>query len=148
MKIAVASDHAAFEFREQLVAHLKKQNHDIIDFGCPGMESCDYPDYGIPAAELVSKKEADRAILCCNNGIGMSILANKLENVAAALVYSEVTARMTREHHDSNVLCLGAQQFDSEQLILFVDTWLNTEFEGGRHNRRIGKVHKLDNKDL
>ena len=86
MNIAIACDHAAFVFKNQLIEELKKQGHEIVDFGCSGTESCDYPDFGIPAAQAVSEGKADRAILCCNNGIGMSILANKLRGVVAALV--------------------------------------------------------------
>ena len=145
LKIAVASDHAAFEFRDELITYLKEQGHEITDFGCPNTDSCDYPDFGILAAKEVSEQRADRAILCCNNGIGMSMLANKFDGIAAALVYSNITAQMTREHHDSNVLCLGAQHFTKEELLSFVKIWLNTEFSGGRHLRRIGKVHDIKN---
>jgi ribose 5-phosphate isomerase B len=144
VKIAIASDHAAFDFNKQLREYLETQGHEIQDFGCFGTDSCDYPDFGIPAAQAVSDKECDRAILVCNNGIGMSMLANKKPGVLAALVYSETTAKMTAEHHGSNVLCLGAAQFSSDDLISFVKAWLETEFAGGRHDRRIGKVRDLD----
>ena len=144
MKISLASDHAAFEFKNTLTDYLKEQGHEVVDYGCEGLDSCDYPDFGIPAAKAVSTGEVDKAILCCNNGIGMSILANKVPKVIAALVYSEETAIMTRQHHDSNVLCLGAQQFSNEDLLAFTKAWLNTPFEGGRHDRRIGKVRDLD----
>ena len=119
--------------------------HDVKSFGCEGFDSCDYPDFGIPAAKTVSDGVADRAILVCNNGIGMSMLANKLPGVLAALVYSEETAKMTRMHHDSNVLCLGAAQFNYADLFNFIKVWMNTDFEGGRHGRRISKVSDLDN---
>ncbi len=145
MKIAIASDHAAFEFNHKLLEYLVSQGHEVKSFGCFGTDSCDYPDFGIPAAKGVSEGEFDRAILVCNNGIGMSMLANKFSGVLAALVYSEVTAKMTREHHGSNVLCLGAAQFSEEELLSFVKIWMETEFEGGRHDRRIGKVRALDN---
>ena len=144
MKISLASDHAAFEFKKTLIEYLESQGHEVTDFGCQGLDSCDYPDFGIPAAKTVSEGTADKAILCCNNGIGMSILANKLPKVYAALVYSEETAKMTRQHHDSNVLCLGAQQFSADELMTMVKAWLKTDFEGGRHDRRIGKVRNLD----
>ena len=120
MKISLASDHAAFEFKKTLIEYLESQGHEVTDFGCQGLDSCDYPDFGIPAAKTVSEGTADKAILCCNNGIGMSILANKLPKVYAALVYSEETAKMTRQHHDSNVLCLGAQQFSADELMTMV----------------------------
>ena len=144
MKIAIASDHAAFDFNKKLQAYLESQGHEVKDFGCHSNDSCDYPDFGIPAAQSVSDKVCDRAILVCNNGIGMSMLANKKPGVLAALVYSETTARMTAEHHGSNVLCLGAAQFSEEELLSFVKAWMETEFAGGRHDRRIGKVRNLD----
>ena len=144
MKITIACDHAAFEFKGKLIKKLESEGHEVEDCGCSGLESCDYPDFGIPACDAVSEGKADRAILVCNNGIGMSILANKIRGVVAALVYSEVTAEMTRQHHNSNVLCLGAQQFSEDDLMKFVDKWMNTEFEGGRHDRRIGKARDLE----
>ena len=101
-------------------------------------------DFGIPAAQAVSEGKADRAILCCNNGIGMSILANKVRGVVAAMVYSEETAKMTRKHHNSNVICLGAQQFSTNELFTFAKVWMEEEFEGGRHDRRIGKARDLE----
>ena len=144
MKIAIASDHAAFEFNHKLMEYLVGQGHEVKSYGCFSTDSCDYPDFGIPAAKGVSEGEFDRAILVCNNGIGMSMLANKFPGVLGALVYSELTAKMTREHHGSNVLCLGAAQFSEEDLLKFVKVWMETQFEGGRHDRRIGKVRALD----
>jgi len=146
MKIAIASDHAAFEFNRQLTTWLQTHGHEVVNFGCSGTESCDYPDFGIPAVQALVAGKVDRTILCCNNGIGMSILANKIPGAVAALVYNEECARMTREHHNSNVLCLGAQQFPAERLIEFVRLWLETEFAGGRHERRIAKARALDSK--
>ncbi|MCH2207153.1 MAG: RpiB/LacA/LacB family sugar-phosphate isomerase [Lentisphaerales bacterium] len=144
MKIAIACDHAAYDFKEALIKRLELEGHEVTDHGCSGSESCDYPDFGIPAADAVSNGSADRALLICNNGIGMSILANKIKGVVAALVYSEETARMTRRHHNSNVLCLGAQQFSEAELNKFIDAWMAEEFEGGRHARRIGKATSLE----
>jgi ribose 5-phosphate isomerase B len=144
MKIAIACDHAAYGFKNHLIEILTTEGHEVTDCGCSGNESCDYPDFGIPAARMVSEGKADRAILCCNNGIGMSIMANKMRGVVAALVYSEETAKMTRNHHDSNTLCLGAQQFSEKELLTFVAVWMKEEFEGGRHARRIGKATDLE----
>ncbi len=144
MRIAVAADHAGFEFKTRLIAELRSLGHEVADEGTDSPESCDYPDYAIPAARSVSEGKSDRAILVCSNGIGMGMVANRIPGVCAAVVYSERTAEMTRGHHDSNVLCLGAQQFPEEDLLRFVRIWLDTDFEGGRHARRMKKVRSLE----
>jgi ribose 5-phosphate isomerase B len=143
MRIAVASDHAGYEFKCELQRELERLGHEVEDFGTDSSESCDYPDFGIPAAQSAANGETDRAILACTNGIGMSMLANRIPGARAALVYSERTAAMTRNHHDSNVLCIGAGEFPSEDLLKWVRIWLEEEFEGGRHARRIGKFESL-----
>ena len=144
MRIAVAADHAGFEFKTRLIEELGSLGHEVADEGTDSPESCDYPDYAIPAARSVSEGKSDRAILVCSNGIGMGMVANRIPGVRAAVVYSERTAEMTRGHHDSNVLCLGAQQFPEEDLLKFVRVWLDTDFEGGRHARRMKKVRSLE----
>ena len=144
MKIALAADHAGYDFKERLSDELVRQGHEVVDLGTDGNESCDYPDHGIPAARMAAAGEADRAILVCSNGIGMSMLANRIPGARAALVYSETSAAATRAHHDSNVLCLGGGEFEAADLLKFVSTWLDTPFEAGRHARRIGKVEALD----
>lgn len=146
MKIALASDHGGFEFKVRLKQWLKDKNIECQDFGTNSKKSCDYPDFGIPAAESVANKKNEYAILICNNGIGMSILANKIKYIKAAVVYNEETAKQTREHHDSNVLCLGGQEFDKDTLLRFVKIWLESDFKGERHKRRISKVENLDEK--
>ncbi len=143
MRIAVASDHAVYEFKCELRRELERLGHEVEDFGTDSSESCDYPDFGIPAAQSAANGETDRAILACTNGIGMSMLANRIHGARAAFVYSERTAAMTRNHHDSNVLCIGAGEFPSEDLLKWVRIWLEEEFEGGRHARRIGKFESL-----
>ncbi len=144
MRIAVAADHAGFEFKTRLIEELRSLGHEVADEGTDSPESCDYPDYAIPAARSVSEGKSDRAILVCSNGIGMGMVANRIPGVRAAVVYSERTAEMTRGHHDSNVLCLGAQQFPEEDLLKFVRVWLDAAFEGGRHVRRMKKVRSLE----
>ncbi|MCE2392005.1 MAG: RpiB/LacA/LacB family sugar-phosphate isomerase [Proteobacteria bacterium] len=144
MKISVASDHAGFEFKQRLKRELESQGHEVVDFGTGSDESCDYPDYAEPAVREVAAGAADRAILACTNGIGMSMLANRVPGAMAALVYNERSAAMTRRHHGSNVLCLGAGEFPAEDLLRWVRIWLGEEFEGGRHARRIGKVKRLE----
>ncbi|MCH6561647.1 MAG: ribose 5-phosphate isomerase B [Deltaproteobacteria bacterium] len=144
MRIAVAADHAGFEFKTRLIEELRTLGHMVADEGTDSPESCDYPDYAIPAARSVSEGKSDRAILVCSNGIGMGMVANRIPGVRAAVVYSERTAEMTRGHNNSNVLCLGAQQFPEEDLLKFVRIWLDTDFEGGRHARRMKKVRSLE----
>lgn len=143
MKIAVASDHAGYRFKERLAEELRRDGHEVEDFGTDSEKSCDYPDFAAPAARSVPESRNERAILCCTNGIGMAMLANRIPGVRAALVYSERTAQMTRQHHDSNVLCLGAGEFSDEELLKWVRTWLAADFEGGRHQRRIQKVESV-----
>jgi ribose 5-phosphate isomerase B len=144
VRISVAADHAGYAFKRRLAEELRRLGHEVADFGTSSEESSDYPDFAIPAVRSVAEGKSDRAILACSNGIGMSMVANKISGIRGALVYSERTAAMTREHHDSNVLCLGAKQFPEEDLLKFVRLWLDTPFEGGRHARRIGKISKLD----
>ncbi|MDR2462326.1 MAG: RpiB/LacA/LacB family sugar-phosphate isomerase [Verrucomicrobiales bacterium] len=145
MKIGIAADHGGFELKGKLIAKLQQQGHVVNDYGPHSFDKLDdYPDFGIPAAHGVADGEVERAILICNNGIGMGMLANKIHGVRAAVVYSETSARDTREHHDSNVLCLGGREFSNEQLEKFVTIWLSARFAGGRHERRMGKVTELD----
>ncbi len=140
MRIAIASDHGGFRFKSYLLQWLSAAGHAVIDCGTRNDESCDYPDYAILALEMMQRGEADRAILTCTNGIGMSMVANKFGDMRAALVYNEQTAADTRQHHDSNVLCLGQRDFTRDQLTNFVKIWLRTPFDGGeRHCRRIRK---------
>jgi len=145
MKIAIANDHAGLKFKLILKDHLTKQGHIISDFGSFTDDPCDYPDYGIPASKSVSSGENDFAILICGNGMGMSILANKIKNIRAVVVYNENTASSTRQKINANILCLGANEFDKNDLLKFTDIWLKTKFENEeRHIRRINKINKLD----
>ncbi|MDR1145912.1 MAG: RpiB/LacA/LacB family sugar-phosphate isomerase [Verrucomicrobiales bacterium] len=145
MKIGIAADHGGFELKGKLIAKLQQQGYEVRDYGPHRFDRLDdYPDFGIPAARAVADGAVDRAILICNNGIGMGMLANTIRGVKAAVVYSETSARDTREHHDSNVLCLGGREFSAAQLEKFVAIWLTAQFAGGRHARRIGKVAALD----
>ena len=144
MKIALGADHAGYAFKTVLAAKLASLGHDVKDFGTGSTESTDYPDYAIPVARAVASGAVDRGILACTNGIGMAMAANRIRGVRAALVYSARTAAMTRQHHDSNVLCLGAAEFPHDELLAWTRTWLTTGFEAGRHARRVGKFEALD----
>jgi ribose 5-phosphate isomerase B len=139
MKIALACDHGGYEFQQRLKSFLESKGFEITDCGTDSNESCDYPDFGLKACEAVLNNESERAILSCTNGIGMSMMANKHKGIRAALVYSKSSAKATRNHHGSNVLCLGAKEFDVETLLEYAEIWLEAEFEGGRHQRRIDK---------
>ena len=116
MKIAIASDHVGFEFKIELKKWLDSQNIEYIDFGTDSIDSCDYPDFGIPATKSVARGESNLGILICSNGIGMSMLANKISGIKAALVYNNHSSQATKEHHDSNILCLGGKEFSADQL--------------------------------
>jgi ribose 5-phosphate isomerase B len=138
MKIAVASDHAGFLLKEHLIDYLK--GHFIFDFGTYSEEPMDYPDTGFPAADAVSRGECDRGILICGTGIGMTIVANKVKGIRASLCNSPEIAILTRKHNNSNILTLAGRFLDLKQAEEIVDAWLKTDFEGGRHQRRLDKI--------
>lgn len=143
-EIAIACDHAGFWFKADLKKFLTIHGFRPIDCGCNTEESVDYPDHAIHALNQVLEGKASRAILICGTGIGMSIMANRLLGIRAVVAYNEEVAKLSREHNDSNVLCLGGRQFNSVQLLLIVDKWLNTKFSGDeRHKRRLWKIDEL-----
>jgi ribose 5-phosphate isomerase B len=144
MKIALGADHAGFTLKEQLRRALEARGCDVIDFGASSPESTDYPDYASSVGSAVSSGAADRGILVCSTGVGMSIAANKLRGVRAALAVNEEEVRLTRAHNDANVLTIGARYTDFDRACLLVDAFLNTEFEGGRHARRVAKIAALE----
>jgi len=140
MKIAIACDHRGYEAKELIKNVLQRSGHEVTDFGAHESKSCDYPDYAIPAALAVARKEVERGVLICGSGIGMSMTANKICGIRAALCHDELTARMSRQHNDANVLCLPAMQVNDPLIMKIIESWLTTEFEGGRHERRVQKV--------
>jgi ribose 5-phosphate isomerase B len=144
MKIAIGSDHAGYILKEAVANRLKDSGYDVEDFGTHSTESVDYPDIGAAVARAVSEKKADRGILVCSTGIGMSIVANKIGGVRAALCDSEETARLSRSHNDANVLALSGTFTSPEKAKGIVDAFLSTEFTAGcRHERRVEKIHQL-----
>lgn len=145
MKIAIASDHRGTEVKQRIVASLQSQGHEIIDHGPKGTEAVDYPDYAIPVAEAVSRKEVDRGILICGTGIGMCIAANKVPGIRAAPCHDSITAEMSRRHNDANILCLSADLLGDQLIDRMLHIWLETDFEGGRHARRVEKITKFEN---
>ena len=144
MKIAIGSDHRGFEAKQQVKAIAAELGHECIDFGTDDNNPVDYPDLAYLAATAVSRKQADRAILACATGIGMSIAANKVRGVRAALCHDELSAQVSRDHNDANVLCLSADQIGAVLLRKMVEVWLTTEFRGGRHERRVRKIHVIE----
>ena len=144
MKIVVASDHRGFQVKERILSQVVELGHETIDMGPDSAEVVDYPDYGAKGTRLISEGMADRAILICGSGIGMSIVANKFPGVRAALCHDELTAEMSRRHNDANVLCLSADLLGERLTSRMIEIWLGKEFEGGRHARRIGKIAALD----
>ena len=140
MNIAIACDHRGYEAKELIKSILQRAGHEVTDFGTNESKSCDYPDFAIPATLTVARREMDRAVLICGSGIGMSITANKIPGIRAALCHDELTARMSRQHNDANILCLPAMLVNDPLIVRIVDSWLTTEFEGGRHERRVQKI--------
>ncbi len=145
MNVAVGSDHRGYAAKERIKTFLESRGCQVTDFGCESTESCDYPDAAIPAAQAVAKGTSDWAILCCGTGIGMSITANKVKGIRASLCHDEVTAEIARRHNNANVLCLPADLIGDSMIERVVDVWLNTPFDGGRHERRIGKIAEFEN---
>jgi len=144
MKIAIGSDHRGFEIKQQIMAIATELGHECIDVGTDDNNPVDYPDLAYLAATAVSNNEADRAILSCATGIGMSMAANKVNGIRAALCHDELSAQISRDHNDANVLCLSADQVGAVLLRKMVEVWLSTEFSGGRHERRVRKITAIE----
>ena len=147
MKIAVGNDHAGLELKAELLVALEDAGWEVQDCGTHETASCDYADYAERVCRLVASKEVDRGLLICGTGVGMSIAANKITSVRAALVGDLFSARATRAHNDSNVLCLGARVIGGGLAAEILKVWLSEPFEGGRHQRRINKVMRLEELD-
>ena len=144
MKIAIGSDHRGFEVRRRIKAVLEQLGHEALDYGPEVRESVDYPDYAFPVALAVSEGRAERGVLIDGTGIGMCIAANKAPHVRAAPCHDSITAEMSRRHNDANVLCVSADLLGDELIGRIVRLWLETEFEGGRHARRVEKIQRFE----
>ena len=145
MKISIACDHGALDLKNALVNKLTKEGHEVKDFGTHTLDSCDYPDFVAPAARAVASGECERGIALCTTGIGVSITANKIPGIRCALLSDVMSARLTREHNDTNMMALGAGVVGQNLAFEIVDTWLGTEFSHSeRHQRRIDKVMALE----
>ncbi|HEX5443523.1 MAG TPA: ribose 5-phosphate isomerase B [Pirellulales bacterium] len=145
MRIAIGSDHRGYAIKQKVIELVKHLGHDVVDVGTGGTESVDYPDVASIVAGQVSRGEVERGILICGTGIGMSIAANKFPGVRAAPCHDDLSAEMSRRHNNLNVLCLSADMLGEKLIDRMVDIWLRTEFEGGRHARRVEKILKLEN---
>ena len=145
MKIAIGNDHAALELKNHIVDYLVREGHEVVNFGTDTPASTDYPIYGARVAHAVASGECERGIVICGTGIGISISANKVKGIRCALCSEPVSAKLTRQHNDANVLAMGARIIGPAMAEEIVHTFLTTEFEGGRHSRRIDLITKLEN---
>jgi ribose 5-phosphate isomerase B len=144
MKVAVGSDHRGFDAKQLIMAIVSQMGHECVDVGTNNVTPVDYPDLAYVAAKSVSEKQVDRAILICATGLGMSIAANKVRGVRAALCHDELSAHIARDHNDTNVLCLSGDQTGEVLLRKIVEMWISTEFSGGRHQRRVNKIMAIE----
>ncbi|MBE7016612.1 MAG: ribose 5-phosphate isomerase B [Ruminococcaceae bacterium] len=145
--IAIASDHGGFELKKEIMKHLEAKGYALKDFGTYTTDSCDYPIYGEAAARAVASGECERGIIICGTGIGISISANKVKGIRAALCADCYSAEYTRLHNDANILALGARTTGSGLALKIVDTFLSTEFEGGRHARRVALISDIEDRE-
>lgn len=144
MKIALGCDHGGLALKTRIIAHLKERGYEVEDFGTHTEDSCDYPDFGRRAAEAVASGACDRGIVVCTTGIGISITANKVRGIRCALLADPMSARLTRLHNDTNMMALGQAVTGPMLALEIVDTWLDTPFEGGRHQRRVDKIMAIE----
>ena len=144
MKISMGCDHGGLQLKNAIKAHLLEQGHEVVDFGTNSTDSCDYPDFAIPAARAVASGACERGILVCTTGIGISITANKVNGIRCALLSDTVSAKLSRNHNNTNMMALGQGIVGEKLALQIVDTWLHAEFEGGRHQRRIDKMMAVE----
>ncbi len=145
MKIALGSDHGGFELKEHIRQYLINKNIEVLDCGTDSEESVDYPEFGYKTAKAIKDGEAELGIICCGTGIGISISANKVKGIRCALCSDCYSAKMAKEHNNSNILALGARVIGKDLAIEIVDAWLQAEFQGGRHERRVNKMMEIEN---
>lgn len=146
MKIAIACDHGGLNLKKEIIKYVEAQGYTAVDFGTNTTDSCDYPDYALPAAEAVSKGECEKGIVVCSTGIGVSIVANKVPHVRCAHCHDTYCAEFTRLHNDANMLALGEKVVGVGYALKIVETFLKTEFESGRHQRRVDKISDIEKK--
>jgi ribose 5-phosphate isomerase B len=145
MKISIGFDHGALPLREALIQHLESKGHSLLDHGTDSDRSVDYPDFAKLVTQDITSGESELGVLCCTTGIGMSMAANKVKGIRAALVHHEDEASLTRRHNNANVICFGALHTTPEEAVKLVDVFIENEFEGGRHERRVDKFSDWEN---
>lgn len=146
MKIALGSDHGGYDLKLAVAKFLEENGHEVVDFGTDSHESCDYPMIAMPAAEAVAKGSCERGILICGTGIGIGIAANKVKGIRAALCHDTFSARASRNHNNANILTMGQRVIGEGLALEIVKVWLESEFEGGRHARRVEELSEIENK--
>lgn len=146
MRIGIGNDHSGVEMKREIVKFLQEQGHEVVNYGTDESTRCDYPVYGEKVGRAVTAGDVDRGILICGTGLGISLAANKVRGVRAVVCSEPCTARLSRQHNDANVLAFGARIIGIEMAKMIVETWLSTEFEGGRHQRRVEMVMEMENK--
>lgn len=148
MKIGIGNDHSALELKKEIIDFLKEKGHEVVDYGTNSSESCDYPVYGEIVANAVAGGEVDRGILICGTGLGISLAANKVKGIRAAVCSEPFTAKMSREHNDCNILAFGARVVGAELAKMIVDVWVSTEFSGAeRHQKRVNMIMDIEKKN-
>ena len=147
MKIAIANDHSAVELKNIIKEHLESNGYEVLNLGTDSTESCDYPVYGEKVGRAVADGEADLGIAICGTGVGISLAANKVKGIRACVCSEPFTAKMSRAHNDCNILAFGARVVGGELAKMIVDTWINTEFEGGRHQRRVDLLMEIEERN-
>lgn len=148
MKIGIGSDHGGYELKCSIKKYLMEKNIEVVDYGTDSKDSVDYPDFGKAVAEAVVSKEVDRGIVICGTGIGISIAANKVKGIRAALCTDAYAAKMSMAHNNANVLALGARVLGEGLAIDIVDAWVHAKFQGGRHERRVNKISEIEGTDV
>ena len=147
MKIGIGNDHSALEMKAEIIEFLKEKGHEVTDYGTNSPESCDYPVYGEIVARAVASGEVEQGILICGTGLGISLAANKVKGIRAAVCSEPSTAKLARAHNNCNILAFGARVVGPELAKMMVDTWLSTEFEGGRHQKRVDLIMAIEDKE-
>ena len=147
MKIGIGNDHSALEMKAEIIEFLKEKGHEVVNYGTDSPESCDYPVYGETVARAVASGEVEQGILICGTGLGISLAANKVKGIRAVVCSEPFTAKMARAHNNCNILSFGARVVGVELAKMIVDTWLNTEFEGGRHQRRVDLIMAIESEE-